>query len=109
VATIRTIKEENLLEHARKMGEYWNSKMQALCAKYDFLDSPRGIGLMRAVNVKRDLAGKIVERAMQHGVLLNNLGTSTLRVVPPLVVSQGDLDEAAVKLDQALTEIANEN
>jgi len=109
VATIRTIKEENLLEHARKMGEYWNSKMQALCAKYDFLDSPRGIGLMRAVNVKRDLAGKIVERAMQHGVLLNNLGTSTLRVVPPLVISQGDLDEAAVKLDQALTEIANEN
>ncbi len=109
VATIRTIKEENLLEHARKMGEYWNSKMQALCAKYDFLDSPRGIGLMRAVNVKRDLAGKIVERAMQHGVLLNNLGTSTLRVVPPLVVSQGDLDEAAVKLDQALTEIANEH
>jgi acetylornithine aminotransferase/acetylornithine/N-succinyldiaminopimelate aminotransferase len=109
VATIRTIKEENLLEHARKMGEYWNSKMQALCAKYDFLDSPRGIGLMRAVNVKRDLAGKIVERAMQHGVLLNNLGTSTLRIVPPLVVSQGDLDEAAVKLDQALTEIANEH
>jgi len=109
VATIRTIKEENLLEHARKMGEYWNSKMQGLCEKYDFLDSPRGIGLMRAVNVKRDLAGKIVERAMQHGVLLNNLGTSTLRVVPPLVISQGDLDEAAVKLDQALTEIANEN
>ena len=108
VATIRTINEENLVENARKMGEYWNSKMEALCAKYDFIDSPRGIGLMRAVNVQRDLAPTIVDRAMHHGVLLNALGTNTLRIVPPLIVSQGDLDEAADKLDRALTEIANE-
>jgi acetylornithine/N-succinyldiaminopimelate aminotransferase len=109
VATIRTIKEENLLENARKMGEYWDNKMQALCARYDFIDSPRGMGLMRAVNVQRDLAGKIVEKAMQHGVLLNALGTTTLRIIPPLVVSKADLDEAAESLDKALAEIANES
>ncbi len=108
VATIHTINEQHLVEHARKMGEYWHGKMQALCTKYDFLDSPRGIGLMRAVNVKHDLAGKIVERAMHNGVLLNNLGPGTLRIVPPLVVSQGDLDEAAEKLDKTLAEIASE-
>jgi acetylornithine aminotransferase/acetylornithine/N-succinyldiaminopimelate aminotransferase len=108
VATIRSIKDENLLENARKMGEYWHGKMQALCAKYSFIDSPRGMGLMRAVNVKGELAGKIVERAMHHGVLLNALGTATLRIVPPLVVSQSDLDEAAEKLDLALAEVASE-
>lgn len=108
VATIRTINEQNLLENARKMGEYWHGKMQTLCAKYDFIDSPRGIGLMRAVNVQHNLAAKIVERAIHHGVLLNNLGTATLRIVPPLVVSQNDLDEAATKLDTTLSEIANE-
>ena len=108
VDKIRTIKDEKLLENARKMGEYWHSKMHALCAKYDFIEAPRGIGLMRAVNVKRDLAGKIVEKAMYHGVLLNALGSDTLRVVPPLIVSQHDLDEAAEKLDRALSEIANE-
>lgn len=107
VATITTIKEQNMLENARLMGEYWDGKMQALCAKYDFIDSPRGIGLMRAVNVQKDLAGKIVERAMLHGVLLNALGTSTLRIVPPLVVNKADLDEAATSLDAALAEIAN--
>lgn len=108
VATVRAIKEENLLENARKMGEYWDGKMRALCAKYDFIDSPRGIGLMRAVHVQRDLAGKIVEKAMYQGVLLNALGTDTLRIVPPLVVSQSDLDEAAERLDKALAEIARE-
>ncbi|HEU5374144.1 MAG TPA: acetylornithine transaminase [Ktedonobacteraceae bacterium] len=108
VATIQTINEQNLLENARKMGEYWNGKMQALCAKYDFLDSPRGIGLMRAVNVQRDLAPKIVEKAMEQGVLMNALGTNTLRIVPPLIVNKADLDEAAASLDTALAEIANE-
>ncbi|MGH2481383.1 MAG: aspartate aminotransferase family protein [Ktedonobacteraceae bacterium] len=108
VATIHAIKEQNLLENARKMGEYWDGKMQVLCEKYDFLDSPRGIGLMRAVNVQRDLAGKIVEKAMEHGVLLNALGTNTLRIVPPLIVNKADLDEAAASLDKALTEIVHE-
>ena len=108
VATVRAIKEENLLENARKMGEYWDGKMRALCTKYNFIDSPRGIGLMRAVHVQRDLAGKIVEKAMYQGVLLNALGTDTLRIVPPLVVSQSDLDEAAERLDRALAEVAHE-
>jgi acetylornithine aminotransferase/acetylornithine/N-succinyldiaminopimelate aminotransferase len=108
VATIRTIKDDKLVENARKMGEYWHGKMQALCTKYDFIASPRGIGLMRAVDVKHNLAGKIVEKAMNHGVLLNALGGDTLRIIPPLVVSQNDLDEAAEKLDFALTDIAHE-
>ncbi len=108
VATIRTIKDDQLVENARKMGEYWHGKMQALCTKYDFIASPRGIGLMRAVDVKHNLAGRIVEKAMNHGVLLNALGGDTLRIVPPLVVSQNDLDEAAEKLDFALTDIAHE-
>jgi acetylornithine aminotransferase/acetylornithine/N-succinyldiaminopimelate aminotransferase len=108
VATIRTIQEEHLLENARRMGEYWQNKMHNLSAKYNFIDSPRGLGLMQAVNVKHDLAGKIVEKALHHGVLLNALGTSTLRIIPPLVVSQADLDEAEVALDKALVEIASE-
>lgn len=108
VATIKTINEEKLLENARAMGEYWDGKMQALCAKYDFIDSPRGIGLMRAVNVQHNLAGKIVERAIAHGVLLNALGGNTLRIVPPLIISKTDLDEAAASLDKTLAEIAPE-
>jgi acetylornithine/N-succinyldiaminopimelate aminotransferase len=107
LATLRTIKEENLLENARQMGEYWDSKMQELCAKYTFIDSPRGIGLMRAVHVQRNLAGRIVEKVMQRGVLLNALGSDTLRIIPPLIINQADLDEAVESLNQALAEIAN--
>lgn len=105
-ATIKTILEEKLLDNATKMGEYWRGKLEALCAKYAFIDSPRGIGLMRAVNVKHELAPAIVQQALEHGLLLNNTGTGTLRMIPPLVLTQADIDEAAELLDKALADVA---
>lgn len=106
IATIQTILEDNLLDNATKMGDYWNGKLEQLCAKYDFIDSPRGLGLMRAVNVKHDLAPVIVQQALEHGLLLNNTGTATLRMIPPLILTTADLDEAATILDKALEDVA---
>jgi len=107
IATIQTIIEENLLENATRMGAYWRTKLAAFCKKYHFIDSPRGIGLMQAVNVKHELAAVIVQQALEHGLLLNNLGTSTLRMIPPLNLTKEEIDEAAAVLDRALTDVAN--
>ena len=107
VATIQTIIEENLLENATKMGAYWRTKLDAFSEKYSFIDSPRGIGLMQAVNVKHELAAVIVQQALEHGLLLNNLGTTTLRMIPPLNLTKDEIDEAAEVLDHALTDVAN--
>ncbi len=106
IATIKTILEENLLENAASIGDYCHSKFEAFCDKYNFIDSPRGIGLMQAVNVKHDLAPVIVQQALEHGLLMNALGTSTLRIVPPLNITKADVDEAADLLDKALADVA---
>ena len=107
IATINTINNEHLLDNATKMGNYWLDKLNTLCAKYDFIDSPRGLGLMRAVNVKHDLAPAIVQQALEHGLLLNSTSATTLRMLPPLIVTQADLDEAADLLDKTLADVAN--
>src|SRR2546427_10341545 len=104
VATIKTILAENLLDNARAMGEYWSGKLEDFCQKYHFIDSPRGIGLMQAVNVKHNLAPAIVQQALEHGLLLNALGTSTLRMVPPLNITKEEIDEATTLLDKALSD-----
>jgi acetylornithine/N-succinyldiaminopimelate aminotransferase len=106
IATIKTILEENLLENAASIGDYCHSKFEAFCDKYNFIDSPRGIGLMQAVNVKHDLAPAIVQQALEHGLLMNALGISTLRIVPPLNITKADVDEAADLLDKALADVA---
>jgi len=106
VATIKTIVGENLVENAAKMGNYCHQKFKELCANYPFIDSPRGIGLMQAVNVKHDLAHTIVQQALEHGLLLNALGPDTLRMVPPLNISKEEIDEATELLDKALADVA---
>jgi acetylornithine/N-succinyldiaminopimelate aminotransferase len=107
IATIKTILDENLLDNAASIGEYCHSKFEAFCQKYDFIDSPRGIGLMQAVNVKHELAPVIVQQALEHGLLINALGASTLRIVPPLNMTKADVDEATDLLDKALADVAN--
>jgi acetylornithine/N-succinyldiaminopimelate aminotransferase len=106
IATIKTILDENLIDNAAKMGDYCHSKFAEFCEKYHFIDSPRGIGLMQAVNVKHDLAPTIVQQALEHGLLLNALGTDTLRMVPPLNISKEEVDEASELLDRALSDVA---
>ena len=95
-----------LVHYARAKSEYWREKLEQFCAKYAFIDSPRGIGLMRAVNVKHDLASTIVQQALEHGLLLNSTSPATLRMVPPLILTKGDLDEAAELLDRTLADVA---
>ncbi len=105
IATVKTIIEENLLENAAHMGAYWRTKLVDLCKKYGFITSPRGLGLMQAVNVKHELAATIVQQALEHGLLLNSLGPSTLRMIPPLTLTRGEIDEAAELLDRALKDV----
>lgn len=107
VATITTILEEKLLENATQMGEYWKSKLEVLCQKYSFIDSPRGRGLMRAVHVQNELASAIVQEALEQGLLLNSTAPDTLRMIPPLTLTKGDIDEATEILDRVLAAVAD--
>ena len=107
VATITTIREQHLLENATTMGEYWKSKLEQLGEKYPIIDSPRGIGLMRAVHVKHNLAASIVQKALEHGLLLNSTAPDTLRIIPPLILTKSDVDEATEIMDQVLADVAS--
>jgi acetylornithine aminotransferase/acetylornithine/N-succinyldiaminopimelate aminotransferase len=106
IATVKTILEENLLENAAKMGEYWRTKLEILSTKYPFIDTPRGLGLMRAVHVKHDLGPVIVQKALEHGLLLNSPAADALRMIPPLILTTEDIDEAAELLDRTLADVA---
>jgi acetylornithine aminotransferase/acetylornithine/N-succinyldiaminopimelate aminotransferase len=107
IATVTTIRDQHLLENATKMGEYWKSKLEQLCEKYPIIDSPRGIGLMRAVHVKHDLAATIVQKALEHGLFLNSTAPDTLRMIPPLILTQADINEATEIMDQVLADVAS--
>jgi acetylornithine aminotransferase/acetylornithine/N-succinyldiaminopimelate aminotransferase len=105
VATVRTIVEQNLLQNATEMGEYLHGKLLGLNEQYAFITEVRGLGLMRAFDLAEPRAQQIMDRALAHGLLITNAGPSTIRMIPPLILTRADVDEAIALLDQALSEV----
>lgn len=102
VATVRTITEQRLLEQVARTGEYLGTKIDALAAKHDIITSTRGLGLMRAFDLAEPRAQEIMDRAMERGLLITNAGPSTIRIIPPLILQQADIDEAVETIDASL-------
>jgi acetylornithine aminotransferase/acetylornithine/N-succinyldiaminopimelate aminotransferase len=103
VATVQTITGEHLLEHATEMGTYLAGKIDGLQAKYSSLiTSTRGLGLMRAFDLSEPRAQDIMDRAMERGLLVTNAGPSSIRIIPPLILQQAEIDESVAKLDESL-------
>jgi acetylornithine/N-succinyldiaminopimelate aminotransferase len=102
VATVNTIFEEGLIDNAAKVGAYAVEKAKALKAKHDVVDEIRGVGLMIAFDLKRDIAAPLVRAALAEGVILNNTSAKTIRMIPPLIVTKSDMDEAFDTIDRLL-------
>ena len=98
--------EKNLLQNARARGEQLSAGLEALAEKYgDLLGEVRGWGLLKGVEVKEGApvtAGELVGEAMKEGLLLVPAGATVVRFVPPLIVSEAEIDEALAKFETAV-------
>lgn len=104
LATLRAIEEQGLVEHAARMGTAMQDGFKMLMEKHDTIASVRGMGLMVAIDFRTDNAGDMVRRALSKGLIVNNTSANTLRMVPPLILSQPDVDEAVGIIDQVVAE-----
>ncbi|MEE9911391.1 MAG: acetylornithine transaminase [Deltaproteobacteria bacterium] len=100
-ATINTMLDEGVLENCRKMGDYFLTKLQALKSKHAIISGVRGKGLMLACALTIEGAD-IVKTCQERGLLINCTGGKTLRFVPPLTITQQDIDSAIAILDLVL-------
>jgi acetylornithine/N-succinyldiaminopimelate aminotransferase len=101
LATIQTILKENLLQTCRERGEYFLSQLKKLQARRKIIKEVRGKGLMIACGL--DVEGaEIVNECMKKGVLINCTGGKTLRFVPPLIITDQDIDHVITVLDEVM-------
>jgi acetylornithine/N-succinyldiaminopimelate aminotransferase len=105
-ATIRAIDDEHLVENAATQGDYLKGKLLALKEQYPIITAVRAIGLMNALDVTNDLAPVIVKTALARGLLLNNVGNQTIRMIPPLILSRAEIDEGLALLEAVLAEVS---
>lgn len=93
--------EEKILEHVQKIAPYLEKKLDELVEKYDFLTERRGKGLMQGVVVSGRPVGEIINKAIENELFVLSAGTDVLRFVPPLIITEADIDEMAEKLERS--------
>ena len=100
-ATLETMLDEGVLENCRKTGEYFLSRLQVLKDKHAIITGVRGRGLMLACPLAVEGAD-IVKKCQEKGLLINCTGGKTLRFVPPLIITEKDIDLAFAILDEVM-------
>jgi 4-aminobutyrate aminotransferase len=103
-----------LMENAARMGEHFLQRLRELQTRHEVIGEVRGKGLMIGMELvtdrvsrkaARELCDRVIDRAFHNGLLLLSCGQSTVRFMPPLVVSAAEIDEAVAILDATLSEV----
>jgi 4-aminobutyrate aminotransferase len=101
-------------ENAAKVGDYFLARLHELAARHPVIGEVRGRGLMIGMELvepgvdrapARKLCDALITRAWQNGLILLSCGQSTVRFMPPLLVTEAQIDEAMSILEASLVEV----
>ena len=110
LAVCHTLEQQNLIENVKARGQQLRQGLQRLVDSYpELFEQVRGWGLINGLVLKTDTGLKsldIVKAAQAQGLLLVPAGPGVVRFVPPLIVSQDEVQQALEKLTQAVAALA---
>jgi acetylornithine/N-succinyldiaminopimelate aminotransferase len=93
--------EGGLIGHINRVGPHFEQRLKAIAAKHPIVKEIRGAGLMWGLELSRD-AAPVVPAGLGHGVIVNRTAETVVRLLPPLVITETEIDEALGRLDAAL-------
>jgi 4-aminobutyrate aminotransferase len=115
-ATLDVIEDEGLVDNARERGTQFLAGLRALGARHAAIGDVRGLGLMVAIELVKpgdgdgrvpdaDLTKRIQAEALARRLIVLTAGTyvNVIRIIPPLVTTPGEVDQALDILDASLT------
>jgi 4-aminobutyrate aminotransferase/(S)-3-amino-2-methylpropionate transaminase len=118
LAVIDKIEQEELLARSMKLGHTIMTRLREMAAEHAVVGDVRGRGAMRAVELVADrdtkdplpseLVSATVRRCLENGLILVKAGPgdNVIRLLPPLTIDEGLLDDGLSVLDQAVKEVA---
>jgi len=102
-ATLKYVLDNNVVENANKVGQYLIDGLKSLQSKYDFVTEVRGRGLLLAMEFDDAIAPEVVLKCLENGLIVNRLRPTAIRMIPPLIITNEDVDEALGILDGVLS------
>jgi len=105
-AVLDIVLGDGFLENVQKTGAYLRGKLEELSAKHAFLGDVRGQGLLTGIVCDDSVVNlDLVKAAENNGLLTVPAGANVVRVLPPLIVTEAEIDEGIAILDQACGEM----
>jgi acetylornithine/N-succinyldiaminopimelate aminotransferase len=106
-ATLKFILDNDIAGNVRGVGQYLMEGLESLKGKFPFITDVRGRGLLVAVEFNSDMAQSLLMTCLDKGLLVNRVKPNALRLMPPLIIGQAEVDRAIGILDEALSGIVN--
>ena len=98
------ILNQGVLETANARSEYMDKKIAELEDRSDLVIGQRGKGLLRAIILRDDIAADVVGNGISQGLLSNPVRPNAIRLMPPLTVTEEELDDAFGIIETVLQE-----
>jgi ornithine--oxo-acid transaminase len=104
---VRIITTENLTRNARIQGTNFRNELQSFVER-GLLKDVRGVGLLNAIELESsEKAEKMVEKCMENGLLTKVTRDGTIRMCPPLIINEFQMDESLKIIKKSLLSINN--
>ena len=104
-AVFKAYKEDDILANVKKLGIYFEEKLDMFAKKYSFVKKRQGIGFMQSLSLKSDVkVADVIKKAQENSLLIISCGKNDLRFLPPLIITKEHINEMFHKLDSSLSE-----
>ncbi len=111
IAALEVIKDENLIQNARKLGKLFRDGMQKIIDKSDLVLKVRGKGLLNAIVINdtpdSSTAWDLCVAMKENGLLAKPTHGNIIRFAPPLVMNEQELHECLGIIEKTITEFKN--
>ena len=100
---IELFEKQKVLDHVNTVGAYLSERLDEVMEEFACVQAHRGVGFLQGLVFDRPV-GDIITKAMEKGLVLINAGTDIIRFVPPLVITEEDVDAMIRILEESIRE-----
>ena len=101
-ASLRVFEEEKLAEQAERKGKILKEKIEKIAKKSSHVKEVRGQGLFIGIEVKEGNAMEFCRKLLKLGLIVNDSHGHTIRISPPLIISEKEIDFMVKQLEKVL-------
>jgi predicted acetylornithine/succinylornithine family transaminase len=105
-AVLDILADEGLVDGARRVGAHLATRLAEMRERHpETVGGVRGMGLMIGIELLPPIAKAVVTNALAAGLIINAVGDDTIRLLPPLTLTEADADRGVTLLEQAIAEV----